>query len=317
MLTLGFTCFSVTKHYIFHRYICSHVKAYNNKYKGLWVVITGATDGIGLEFARKFAKTGAKLVIISRTQSKLDNVKLELESLGASVVETIQCDFSKIAHGQDLERDESFLKLKQRLEIKDIGVLINNVGTAELCNLFHKCTIESLISTYDVNIISAVLMSWIVVPQMVERKYGTIVNLSSMVIYTTNQYFNTYRQTKLALDGLSEQLTFEYPELSIVTLHPGPTKTKMIDLNTSDKTPQFIILPVKTYVNSAFNIIRVAATKGGHVSTSGHSSFVVMEYLTSFSDRIGLQKYIVKVFDMAPKQDVDERQLKKNGKNLV
>ncbi|KAK5069244.1 hypothetical protein LTR16_009524, partial [Cryomyces antarcticus] len=90
--------------------------------KGTWAVVTGASDGIGKEYATQLADKGFNIVLVSRTQSKLDTLARELESKYASVqTKTVAMDFAQ-------NRDSDYDMLKRHIADLDISILINNVG---------------------------------------------------------------------------------------------------------------------------------------------------------------------------------------------
>ncbi|VDN34042.1 unnamed protein product, partial [Gongylonema pulchrum] len=100
---------------------------------GKWAVVTGATDGIGKGYAFELARSGFSILLISRTQSRLDEVKNEIEQKTGVQVRTIVFDFSN----PDLENYERLLV--PQIQQLDVGVLVNNVGCAfEYPDLYHK-----------------------------------------------------------------------------------------------------------------------------------------------------------------------------------
>ena len=106
----------------FYKYFLRPSK--NLKKLGQWAVVTGATDGIGKAYALKFAKAGMGVVLISRTKSKLDAVKKEIEEKHQGVqVKVVVCDYSSFD-------DSARSKVAKAVKGLDVGVLVNNVGVS-------------------------------------------------------------------------------------------------------------------------------------------------------------------------------------------
>jgi 17beta-estradiol 17-dehydrogenase / very-long-chain 3-oxoacyl-CoA reductase len=137
-------------------------------------VITGATDGIGEAMAFEFAKKGLNIVLISRTKDKLEQTKSEiLKKFPAIKVDILQIDFSNF----DTAAQTSVVNLLNGL---DIGVLVNNVGVSyPYPKFFHELENKRVEELISINVNSTTWMTRIVLPSMIERKRGSIVNIAS------------------------------------------------------------------------------------------------------------------------------------------
>lgn len=178
----------------------------NLKKLGKWCVITGATDGIGKAYALAMAKKGISVVLISRTESKLKDVVKEIEDKGYSGVETkyVVCDYSNF----DKKAQDKVMAVVKDLEV---GVLINNVGISYKYPVyFHELDDERVAQLIEMNINSAVLMTRMVLPGMVERKSGAIVNLSSGSAMYNTPLLAEYAGSKSFLEKFSRALNSEY-----------------------------------------------------------------------------------------------------------
>jgi 17beta-estradiol 17-dehydrogenase / very-long-chain 3-oxoacyl-CoA reductase len=138
-----------------------------------FAVITGASDGIGKEFALQLAKIGYNVVILSRSKTKLEQVATQVESFGVKAI-VYPFDFST-ANEKDYEQ------LKKKLDSLQIEVLINNVG---ISHDFPVSFLDENPVTVDrilkVNIHSLLQVTRIVLGQMVQRKKGLVLNIGSM-----------------------------------------------------------------------------------------------------------------------------------------
>lgn len=174
---------------------------------GKYAVVTGATDGIGKAYALSLAKRGMSIILISRTESKLQAVAEEIDSKNYKGVEKtkyIVCDYSKF---DEAER----ARVAKELEGLDIGVLINNVGQSyRYPRFFHELPAEEITAMITMNINSTVYMTKMVIDGMVERKRGTIVNLSSGSAEHTMPLLAEYGAAKMFVERFSESLDAEY-----------------------------------------------------------------------------------------------------------
>jgi 17beta-estradiol 17-dehydrogenase / very-long-chain 3-oxoacyl-CoA reductase len=178
----------------------------NLKKLGKWAVVTGATDGIGREYALALAKKGLSVMLISRTESKLQDVKKEIDEKGYSGVETkyVVCDFSKF---DQKARDTS----KNAINDLDVAVLINNVGVSYRYPMyFHELTEAEVADLMEMNINSTTWMTQFVIGGMVERKRGAIINLSSGSAMYTLPLLAEYSGAKSYIEKFSRALNAEY-----------------------------------------------------------------------------------------------------------
>lgn len=162
-------------------------------------------DGIGKAYAFALAKQGINVVLISRTESKLQDVKKEiLEKYSNVEVSYIVCDYSKF----DKATQDKVAK-----EIKDleVGVLINNVGVSYRYPLFFdELSDEEVQNLMTMNVDSTVWMTRMVLPGMLERKKGTIVNVSSASAMYTLPLLAEYSGAKSFIERFSRALNAEY-----------------------------------------------------------------------------------------------------------
>lgn len=182
----------------------------NLKKLGQWAVITGATDGIGKAYAMNLAKKGINIVLISRTEQKLKDVAKEIADKGYGVeTKYVVCDYSKF----DKKAQDTVNSAIKDLEV---GILINNVGISYRYPVFfHELDDERVSQLMEMNISSAVWMTRMVLPGMLARKSGAIVNLSSGSAMYNMPLLAEYSGSKSFLEKFSRALNAEYKSKGI------------------------------------------------------------------------------------------------------
>ena len=179
---------------------------------GKWAVVTGATDGIGFAFAEELARKGMSILLISRTQSKLDDCCEQIRGKYKNVtVDNIACDYSRFATDVAL-RDT----IQAKLDTIEVGVLINNVGASyEYTTYFHEISDEKVNDLMDLNVNSTTWMTRMVLPQMIGREKGAIVNISSAAGMLCNPLLAQYSAAKAYVKNFSLSLNEELRDFNI------------------------------------------------------------------------------------------------------
>jgi NAD(P)-dependent dehydrogenase (short-subunit alcohol dehydrogenase family) len=178
-------------------------------------LITGGGRGIGEAIARRFASEGARVFITSRTAKDLERVALET---GANFD---LCDVSQPKEIGSLMR-----------KIGPVDILVNNAGTAESAP-FVRTDLETWRRVMDTNVTSAFLCCKAIVPGMLQRKYGRIVNIASIAGKRGGPYITAYAASKHALLGFSSSLAMELQGSGIMVnaICPGYVDTHMTRSN--------------------------------------------------------------------------------------
>lgn len=253
------------------------INAVNIRETGKWAVVTGATDGIGKAYAEALAKKKLNVVLISRTQAKLDDVAGNIEKKYNVETKTIAADFTNA--------NEIYYNIDKQLHGLDIGVLINNVGLSYpypeyFLDLKHND--ETFDNIIKCNILSVINMSKIVMPGMVERKRGVIVNISSSSADIPSPLLTVYAASKAFVVKFSEDLITEYEKdgITIQCLCPGYVATNMSKIKRSTwMAPS----PAK-YVDEAIATIGVREKTSGYFP---HTLLVgAMDFFTAISPRL-------------------------------
>lgn len=181
-------------------------------------MITGASSGIGRIFARRFAQSGYDLIITGRRKDKLIQVADQLKEQYGISVKTIIAELSE-------EKDLRKL-LKVIATTNDIHVLINNAGFGSGKG-FSKCDISCHMQMLQVHVVAALKLVHAVLPQMISRREGTIINVSSLGAFMPAPGSSIYSATKLFLKSFTESLYMEVScyGIKLQCLCPGFTNT--------------------------------------------------------------------------------------------
>ncbi|KAF8358338.1 let-767 [Pristionchus pacificus] len=191
-----------------------------------WAVVTGATDGIGKAYATQLAKKKFNVYLISRTQSKLDETKKEIETAAPGVeVRTYAFDFGASTKA-------AYEPLIKELEKVEIGILVNNVGMSfEYPEVLHaqEGGLQRLADMTTINCLPPVLLSAVALKQMSERKAGIVINIASAAGYNEMSHWNVYSAGKRFVLHLSGILRAEYAGagVTVQAIAPMLVATKM------------------------------------------------------------------------------------------
>jgi short-subunit dehydrogenase len=180
-------------------------------------LITGASNGIGLELARIHASKGGDLVIVARSKSKLDELKNELEKEFKIVVYTIGKDLSAINSAREVYDETN----NQNIQI---DILINNAGFGDF-GLFAETDWNKESEMINLNISTLTLFTKLYLQDMVKRRSGKIMNLASTAAFQPGPMMAVYFSTKAYVLSFSEALSNEVSSkgVSVTALCPGPT----------------------------------------------------------------------------------------------
>lgn len=181
------------------------------------VIVTGASAGIGEQICRRLAREGAKLVLAARSEDKLNSLAEQLRSDGCECL-VVRTD---VADPNDLNN----LVERTMQEFGQIDVLVNNAGV-DLFQAFDSSEIEDILQTIDINLTGAILLARLVIPEMLKKGSGCVINMSSTAGKHTPGYASVYGATKAALIGFTQGLRGEYQKRGIrcTAICPGFTK---------------------------------------------------------------------------------------------
>jgi 17beta-estradiol 17-dehydrogenase / very-long-chain 3-oxoacyl-CoA reductase len=167
-------------------------------------LITGSTDGIGLEFATQLAKAGYNLLLVSRTASKLESVASALQTAyPGSSVKTLAVDFAAAG-------PSDYAALKKSVDGLDVGILINNVGRShDIPVPFSQTPEAEMAAIVDINVAATLRVTAIVLPGMIARKRGLILTMGSFGGLLPTPLLATYSGSKAFLQQWSSALGSE------------------------------------------------------------------------------------------------------------
>ena len=180
--------------------------------------ITGATSGIGKATAEIFAKNNIKLVLCGRRRERLEKLQAALSKL--TEVTTLQFDVSK--------REEVEIAIKSVPEgFKKIDILINNAGNAHGLSSIQEGNIDDWDAMIDGNVKGLLYVSRAIIPQMVERNNGFIINIGSIACKEVYANGNVYCASKHAINALNKAMRIDLNKhnIRVAAIHPGAVET--------------------------------------------------------------------------------------------
>ncbi len=201
---------------------------------GKYALITGASSGIGKELAKVHASKGGNLVLVARRKEKLEELKTQLEKEFAVTVHLIVKDLSI-----PTAADEVFDEVK-KMGI-EIEYLINNAGFGAQ-GFFHEIPLEKQIDMINLNITALVKLTYLFLPEMLERNSGRILNVSSSAsLPPGGPMQSVYFATKAFVTSFTYGLIGELMGTNVTAtmLLPGATKTEFSDVANLNNTDLF------------------------------------------------------------------------------
>ena len=216
-------------------------------FNDLNVLITGASSGLGEAFARALSQKKANLILTARSIEKLKNLKCELETKDHTRVHIFNVDLSSDRGAKDL----SDMIFSSGL---NVDLLINNAGFGTQKE-FHIGDIDVYAEMIQVNIGSMVSLTRSVLPAMLQRGRGGIINISSTAAFQPIPYFALYAASKSFVLYFSEALSGEYQDkgIKVLTVCPGHTRTNFHQRAGVDPKRLFNTVSAEKVVNEALD----------------------------------------------------------------
>jgi short-subunit dehydrogenase len=181
-------------------------------------LVTGASSGIGEEFARQLAKKGYDLVLVARRGDRLEKLAAEFSQAQATITEVIQAD---------LGTTEGVKSVENRLAAGEIDLLVNNAGFATRGD-FAALSVWRELEEIDVNVKALVVLTHAALQPMVARKQGIIINVGSTGSFQPVPYMSLYAATKAFVLHFSEGVHEEVKKhgVTVTCLCPGYVTTE-------------------------------------------------------------------------------------------
>lgn len=196
---------------------------FQHRVHGKVVLITGASSGIGLTVAHKLADAGAHVILVARTEDALIGAKREIETKGGQA-SIFPCDLNDLRQIDEVSQ-------QILVSVDHIDILINNAGRS-IRRAVHESTqrFHDFERTMQLNYFGSVRLILNVLPQMMERKAGHIINISSIGVLANATRFSAYVASKAALDAFSRCLSAEVHshKIAITSVYMPLVRTPMI-----------------------------------------------------------------------------------------
>jgi short-subunit dehydrogenase len=249
-------------------------------FKGKTVLITGASSGIGKEFAKSLANKGANLIITARSGDDLQILAKELETNNTEIwVKTMALDLSELNAARVLFNNINDMGLS-------VDYLINNAGFGKFCE-FSNESFETYQNMLMLNINSLVELTHLFLPNMKKQNNGGIINIASIGAFQPLPYQAVYGASKAFVLSFSEALTGELlgTNVRVMALCPGTTQSRFM-ANANADTSKMNLMSASQVVSEGL----AAYSKNKMVTVSG-----IANYMTSLIPRLVSRKTTVKI----------------------
>jgi uncharacterized protein len=212
-------------------------------------LVTGASAGIGAEFARQLAAAGARLILVARRRERLEALAAELRARHGVEVEVLQADLSR--------REDAHRVAARIAELKDLDLLVNNAGRGS-GDKFSRSELGPQLETLELNAVSGVILSRAALGVMIPRDRGFIVNVASVAAFTPYSWA-MYGSTKAFQVAFSENLAYELAPtgIRVQALCPGFTYTEFHDVIHMDRStiPKFMWMQAPPVVRTSLRAL--------------------------------------------------------------
>lgn len=184
-----------------------------------WALITGASSGIGAGFAQQFAKDGHNLILVARSEGKLNSLASQLSSQYGVTARVIASDLGQPGAAQDLF---------DQLQADNIPVefLVNNAGFGDY-GFFHETNWDKEAQMMNLNMLALAHLTKLFGSEMVRRRSGRILNVASTAAFQPGPLMAIYYSTKHFVLSFSEAIANEWKDfgVTVTALCPGPTES--------------------------------------------------------------------------------------------
>ncbi|KAI0813848.1 hypothetical protein GGR55DRAFT_547378 [Xylaria sp. FL0064] len=271
--------------------------------KGTWAVVTGASDGLGKEFATQLAAKGFNLLLVSRTQSKLENLQKELEAKYSGLrTDILAMDFAAV------DNDADYSRLAERVNSLDVGILVNNVGQSHSIPVPFTLTEETeMENIININCRGTLKVTRIVAPGMQQRRRGLILTMGSFGGWTPTPLLATYSGSKAFLQywstALAAELKPDNVDVQLVLSYLVTTAMSKV------RRPSLFIPSPKPFVRAALGKVGVGGWHNMAYTYTPHWSHALMAWIVE--NTVGVGSSISLKFNRSSHIDIRNRALRK------
>lgn len=220
----------------------------------LLALITGASAGLGMEYARQLSLKGYDLILVARRKEKLDSLAAELMAKHGNRIETLKADLSQI---EGIKSVEEYITAHPSLQM-----LINNAGYGEP-GKYVELSVEHAMNMITVHVIATARLTRVALPAMIANHSGVIINVSSISAFTGPGGHPSYTATKAYLKNFSEALASELYGTGVLVqaVCPGLTHTEFHSSpeykaeGYFDKIPEPMWMSAKRVVEGSLNAV--------------------------------------------------------------
>ena len=226
------------------------------------ILITGATSGIGLAAAKKFANEKNQLILCGRRQHKLDKISNEISKI--TNVLTLRFDVS------DKKEVNKVLENLPK-EFRSIDILINNAGNAHGLDTIQEGSLDDWDNMIDSNVKGLLYVSRVIIPKMIENQNGHIINIGSLAGREVYEKGNIYCATKHAVNAISKAMRIDLNKtgIKVSEINPGLVETDFSNVRfkgDSDRAEKVYLGYKALQADDIADIIEFVINRPSHVN---------------------------------------------------
>jgi uncharacterized protein len=198
---------------------------------GKAALVTGASAGIGRELARCFAADGHDLLLVARRRDRLEELSAELGRAYGVAIDVL---------AEDLSDPGAPARIAAAAATREVEFLVNNAGYGTR-GAFAELDASRELSMIQVNVVALVALTRSVLPAMVARRSGRILNIGSTAGFQPGPYMAVYYASKAFVNSFTEAISFELREtgVSVTLCCPGPTESEFAQIAGTDRSRLF------------------------------------------------------------------------------
>jgi short-subunit dehydrogenase len=219
------------------------------------ILITGASAGIGAATARLFAQNGYRVALAARRIERLQALADEIQAKGGEAL-PVQADLSRLEDAESLARGAID-------HFGQVDILFNNAGFGRLQWLENLDPHKDIQAQLQVNLVGLIQMTQAVLPHMIERRSGHIINMGSIASFIGTPTYSAYAASKFGVRGFSEALRREVGVFGVRVsgIYPGGVETEFagvagIQRKTGFSTPPFLELSAEQVARAVLRLAR-------------------------------------------------------------